>query len=61
MNQPSEWIHPVEDKPLTFITDPGHVSGYDFLTRTFTPYYKLGEMEWYYMYNRIKLKDSVNL
>ncbi|MDP4086618.1 MAG: glycoside hydrolase family 127 protein [Bacillota bacterium] len=56
VNQASSWIHPVEGKNFTFVTDKGHVEGYDFLTRTFTPYYKVGEMQWYYMYNRIKQK-----
>jgi hypothetical protein len=36
-----------------FQTDPGHAGAYDFITREFVPYYKVGEMEWYYMYNRI--------
>jgi DUF1680 family protein len=54
VNEASSWIHPVEDQPFTFITDKGHVAGFDFLTRTLTPYYKVGEMQWYYMYNRIK-------
>jgi DUF1680 family protein len=54
VNEPSSWIKPVVEKSLTFVTDKGHVAGYDFLTRTFTPYYKVGSMEWYYMYNRIK-------
>lgn len=50
---PSSWIFPVKDEPFTFVTKKGHVRGYDFLTRTFTPYYKIGEMQWYYLYNRI--------
>jgi uncharacterized protein len=54
IEQPTSWIHPVEGGVFHFITDKGHVAGYDFLTRTFTPYYKVGSMQWYYMYNRIK-------
>jgi len=53
VDKPSAWIRPVAGKPFTFETDPGHVQGYGFLTRTFMPYYKIGEMQWYYMYNRI--------
>ncbi|WP_162515377.1 beta-L-arabinofuranosidase domain-containing protein [Paenibacillus pinistramenti] len=53
IDRPAEWIHPVPGQPLTFMTLPGHVRPYAHLTRTFTPYYKVGEMEWYYMYNRI--------
>lgn len=52
---PSVWIHPAESKPDSFVTDTGHVAGYDFLTRNFSPYYKVGAMQWYYMYNRIQL------
>jgi DUF1680 family protein len=52
--RPEEWIRPVEGEPFAFVTDRGHVAGYDFLTRKFTPYYKIGAMKWYYMYNRIK-------
>ncbi|OQP13218.1 beta-L-arabinofuranosidase domain-containing protein [Geobacillus zalihae] len=59
VNNPSAWIHSVKDTLLTFVTDKGHVGGYDFLTRTFTPYYKVGEMQWYYMYNRIK-PENIN-
>lgn len=54
MDDPASWIHPVEQEPFTFVTAKGHVEGYDFLTRTFTPYYKVGAMQWYYMYNRIR-------
>ncbi|WP_040952008.1 beta-L-arabinofuranosidase domain-containing protein [Gorillibacterium massiliense] len=53
VDHPEDWIHPVESEAFTFITDKGHVAGYDFLTRRFTPYYTVGEMTWYYMYNRI--------
>ncbi|ULO06130.1 glycoside hydrolase family 127 protein [Paenibacillus sp. 19GGS1-52] len=53
--EPSAWIHPAASKPNSFVTDTGHVAGYDFLTRNFSPYYKVGAMQWYYMYNRIQL------
>lgn len=52
--RPEDWIHPMEGELLAFQTVPGHVAGYDFLTRRFTPYYKIGSMKWYYLYNRIK-------
>lgn len=50
---PSDWIHPVQGQPYTFVSDKGHVAGYAHLTRVFRPYYQVGEMQWYYMYNRI--------
>lgn len=50
---PSDWIHPVEGEDMTFKTEKGHVAGYDFLSRTFIPYYKVGPMKWYFMYNRV--------
>ncbi len=50
---PETWIRPVKDEPMAFETLPGHVGGYDFITRKFTPYYRVGEMKWYYMYNRV--------
>lgn len=53
VNHPEEWIHPVPGEELTFETAPGHTGRYDFVTRKFVPYYKVGPMEWYYMYNRI--------
>jgi hypothetical protein len=51
---PSGWIHPVAGEPYSFETDKGHVAGYAHLTRSFRPYYKIGEMQWYYMYNVIQ-------
>lgn len=54
IDNPSSWIYPVHDDRFTFKTLQGHVGGYDFLTRTFSPYYKKGPMQWYYLYNRIK-------
>jgi DUF1680 family protein len=53
--KPEEWIHPVDGKTMAFETDKGHVAGYDFLTRTFVPYYGIGPMTWYFMYNRIRV------
>ncbi|NLN47359.1 MAG: hypothetical protein GX153_12470 [Clostridiaceae bacterium] len=50
---PEEWIKPVEGKWMTFITDKGHVDPYQHLTRTFYPYFTVGEMEWYFMYNLV--------
>lgn len=49
-----EWIHRSAGDTLAFETDAGHVAGYDFLTRKFTPYYKVPAMQWYYMYNRVR-------
>lgn len=54
MEKPWEWIHPVKDEKMVFETDKGHIAGYDFLTRTFVPFYKIGPMKWYFMYNRIR-------
>lgn len=53
MDNPEGWIHPVGDKWMVFKTEKGHVAGYDFATRVFTPYCKINEMNWYFMYNRI--------
>ena len=50
---PETWLHPVEGKWMTFTTDPGHVVPYGHLTRTFYPYFTVGEMEWYFMYNSV--------
>jgi len=54
VENPAEWIHPLEDKKMTFRTDKGHLAGYDFLTKIFIPFYKVGPMKWYFMYNRIR-------
>lgn len=60
---PETWILPERQegaegpdgrvKSLAFRTEPGHVGGYDFLTRCFVPYHEVGEMQWYHMYNRV--------
>lgn len=50
---PGGWIRPIEGERLSFITDKGHVGGYDFVVRKFVPFYKVGPMEWYFMYNKI--------
>jgi len=49
-----DWIFPVDGKNLTFETAQGRVAGYDFLTRVFEPYHRIGAMRWYFMYNRIR-------
>ena len=36
-----------------FETLPGHAGIYEFVTRRFRPYWTIGTMQWYYMYNRI--------
>jgi len=48
---PEEWIRKTEDG--LFETLPGHTGIYDFVCRTFRPYWTVGLMKWYYMYNRI--------
>lgn len=53
IGKPEQWIEPVQGEPFTFRTRKGHVAGYDFLTRTFRPYYKIPAMEWYYLYFRV--------
>ena len=50
---PETWIHPDREKPLEFLTDPGHTSGNGYLVRRFTPFYKIPEMKWYYMYFKV--------
>lgn len=50
---PEEWIQPVPGEENVFETLPGHTGVYDFVVRRFVPYYKVGLMQWYYMYNRI--------
>jgi uncharacterized protein len=50
---PENWLKPVEGAFATFETLPGHSGKYEFILRRFRPYYQIGPMEWYYMYNRI--------
>ncbi len=50
---PEEWIKPVEGEENVFETLPGHSGVYEFICRTFRPYYEIGLMKWYYMYNYI--------
>lgn len=50
---PEEWIKPVEGEENVFETLPGHTGVYDWICRTFRPYYTIGTMKWYYMYNYI--------
>jgi len=51
IENPENWIHPIEEGEMLFKTAKGHVAGYDFKTRTFSPFYKVGPMKWYFMYN----------
>ncbi len=55
VNNPSQWIKPIQKDGYSyaFRTEKGHVSFYDHLTRDFYPYYEVGPMDWYYMYNKI--------
>ncbi len=48
---PEEWIKPVAGEENVFETLPGHSGYYHFICRRITPYYRVGLMEWYYMYN----------
>ena len=50
---PETWFEPVEGEDNTFRTLPGHSGIYPQVCRTFRPYYTIGVMKWYYMYNRI--------
>lgn len=50
---PEKWFEPVEGEENTFRTLPGHSGIYAHICRTFRPYYTVGLMKWYYMYNRI--------
>lgn len=50
---PADWIKPVPGEENVFETLPGHSGVYSFVTRRFRPFYQVGLMEWYYMYNRI--------
>ena len=50
---PETWIQPVPGEENTFRTLPGHSGAYHQICRTFRPYYTVGLMSWYYMYNRI--------
>ena len=60
MENPEQWIKPSwrEGYSYCFETLPGHVKGYDWLTRKFYPYYEVPELEWYYMYSRLEEKTS---
>ena len=51
--RPEAWIVPVEGEENVFETLPGHTGIYDFICRRFRPYWQVGLMQWYYMYNRI--------
>lgn len=60
MENPEQWIKPSwrEGYSYCFETLPGHVKGYDWLTRKFYPYYEVPELEWYYMYSRLEEKTA---
>ena len=51
--RPEDWIRPVPGEENVFETLPGHTGIYDFVCRRFRPYWQVGLMQWYYMYNRI--------
>lgn len=53
MDHPEDWIVPVPGEQNVFETLPGHAGIYEFVTRRFRPYWTIGTMQWYYMYNRI--------
>ena len=53
VDRPEDWIKPVPGEENVFETLPGHAGIYDFVTRRFRPYWQIGQMQWYYMYNRI--------
>lgn len=55
---PHDWIKPVDGVFGTFTTLPGHAGPHTFLQRKFVPYYTLGEMQWYYMYNEIRAQKK---
>ena len=50
---PEDWIVPVEGETDVFETLPGHSGIYSFIRRRFRPFWQVGVMQWYYMYNRI--------
>ena len=53
VERPEDWIVPVPGEDNVFETLPGHAGIYEFVTRRFRPYWTIGTMQWYYMYNRI--------
>lgn len=53
-----DWIHLIDEKALTFETDSGTDWRYDFLKHRFVPFYDLGEMKWYFMYNHVSKKEA---
>ncbi|MGI6643427.1 MAG: beta-L-arabinofuranosidase domain-containing protein [Bacillota bacterium] len=52
-DHPEDWIKPVPGEPFTFVTEPGHAGRFKHITRKFVPFYKIGEMQWYFMYFRL--------
>lgn len=61
VENPDHWIKPSwkEGYSYCFETLPGHVKGYNWLTRTFYPYYEVPELKWYYMYNRFETEYKI--
>jgi Uncharacterized protein conserved in bacteria len=51
--RPGEWIRALPGESMVFETEAGHVRGYEESTMRFEPYYRIGAMRWYFMYNRI--------
>ncbi len=60
IERPQDWIEPVQKDGYSFAfrTKPGHVVPFPHLTREFYPYYEVPQMEWYYMYNRVKAENG---
>lgn len=50
MEKPEEWIICKDEKEMIFESLPGNVQLYDQIVRRWRPYYKIPEMEWYFMY-----------
>ena len=51
--QPETWIQPVPDETNVFDTLPGHAGIDDSAVRRFSPYWKVKEMTWYFMYHEL--------
>lgn len=57
--RPEDFIKLVAGEFATFETLPGHAGPNGFLTRRFVPYYAIGEMSWYYLYNKISHLEAM--
>ena len=53
MEHPENWIQPVPGCPDDFETLPGHAGVDESAVRRFSPYWKNGEMTWYFMYHEL--------